>query len=138
MAERFACNVSAYALMSNHFHLFLQTLEPNLSRVMQWLMSAYSAWFNRRYDRAGHLFQGRFKAVVVDPANWAVSLTRYIHLNPARVGRLGLDKAARERARQGVNTKPPIGTGAPDLATLRAYRWSSYPAYAGYARARNG
>ena len=135
LSERFACNVSAFVLMQNHFHLFLQTLEPNLSRAVQWLLTSYSTWFNLRHNRAGHLFAGRFKAVVVDPANWAVSLTRYIHLNPVRVGRLGLDKASRQRSRQGLSEKPSTEVLRKRIATLRAYRWSSYPAYVGLAKA---
>jgi len=53
--------------MNNHFHLLLETPEANLSRSMQWLGVSYSVWFNRRHDRAGHLFQGRFKAIILEP-----------------------------------------------------------------------
>ena len=106
LSRRFACNIVAYVLMENHFHLFLQTREANLSRAIQWVTTAYAAWFNLRYNRCGHLFQGRFKGVVVDPEEWAVSLSRYIHLNPVRIGRLGLNKTARAAARQGLSTRP--------------------------------
>jgi putative transposase len=135
MAARFACNLSAYVLMENHFHLFLQTLEPNLSRAVQWLTISYGAWFNRRHERAGHLFQGRFKAVVVDPSDWAVRLTRYIHLNPVRIKRLGLDKSARQAARRGLSQPPEPEAVRQRIRTLREFRWSSYRAYAGYAKA---
>ena len=57
--------------MDNHFHLLLETPEANLSRTMQWLGVSYSVWFNRRHRRVGHLFQGRFGAVVVEEdAGW--------------------------------------------------------------------
>src|SRR5262250_1418442 len=64
--ERFALRVHAYVLMHNHFHLMVETPQANLSRAMHWLNLSYSVWFNRRHNRAGHLFQGRFKSVVVE------------------------------------------------------------------------
>jgi hypothetical protein len=68
--------------MENHYHLLLETPEANLSRVMQWVNVNYSLWFNRLHSRAGHLFQGHFKAVVLeDDAGWQ-ELGRYVHLNP--------------------------------------------------------
>lgn len=79
--ERFGSRVHAYVLLDNHFHLLLETPEPNLSRTMQWLGVSYSIWFNQRHGRAGHLFQGRFKAVVVeDDAGWQ-ELARYEYGN---------------------------------------------------------
>jgi putative transposase len=60
-ATRFGWSVSAYVLMTNHFHLIIQTPEPNLSRGMQWLNGTYADWFNRRHKRAELLFQGRFR-----------------------------------------------------------------------------
>ena len=131
-SERYACNISAYVLMPNHFHLFVQTMEGNLSRAVQWLTTSYAAWFNTLYSRNGHLFQGRFKAVVVDPDEWAVNLTRYIHLNPVRVRPLGLDKTARATARQGLAPAPTEEVARQRVTLLRDFRWSSYPAYAGY------
>src|SRR5713226_9346510 len=62
LPERYGVRVHAYALMDNHFHLLLETPEANLSRAMQWFNVSYCVWFNRRHQRAGHLFQGRFKA----------------------------------------------------------------------------
>ena len=64
--ERFGTRVHAYVLMDNHFHVLLETPEANLSGAMQWLSVSYSVWFNRRHDRAGHLLQGRFQAVIVE------------------------------------------------------------------------
>src|SRR6185295_2805888 len=65
---QFRWRLHAYVLMKNHFHLMLETLEPNLSAGMQWLGVSYSVWFNRRHQRTGHLFQGRFKSIIVEPA----------------------------------------------------------------------
>src|SRR5687768_10537462 len=80
MRERFGVNLYAYVLMANHYHLLLQTTDPNLSQALQWLNVSYSVWFNRRHRRVGPLFQGRFKAMVVQPETWALPLSRYIHL----------------------------------------------------------
>ena len=60
----------AYVLMDNHFHLLMETREPNLSRAMQWLNVSYAIWFNRRHGRAGPLFQGVYKAILVDQLGW--------------------------------------------------------------------
>ena len=84
--------VHGYVLMDNHYHLMVETREANLSRAMQWLQSSYSMGFNRRHRRVGPLFQGRFKAIVVDRAGWGLELSRYVHLNPVRTARMGLDK----------------------------------------------
>ena len=134
LAERFGLRVHAYVLMDNHFHLLVETPEANLSRAMQWLNVSYSLWFNRRHDRAGHLFQGRFKAVVVeDDAGWQ-EVARYAHLNPVRIAGLALDKRRRRAAsRLGLAQGPSIEEVAERLRRLREYPWSSYRAYAGYA-----
>ena len=130
--ERYACHIAVYALMPNHFHLFVQTMEGNLSRAVQWLTTAYAAWFNTRNQRSGHLFQGRFKAVLVDPQEWALKLSRYIHLNPVRIKRLGLDKKARTAARLGLQAATTPEEVRQRVTVLREFRWSSYRAYAGY------
>jgi REP element-mobilizing transposase RayT len=70
--ERFRVRLRAYVLMENHYHLLLETPEANLSKAMQWLNTSYTVWFNRRHQRAGHLFQGRFKAVIVEAQTWAL------------------------------------------------------------------
>jgi hypothetical protein len=70
--------------MTNHYHLVLQTPEPNLSKGMQWLNSAYANWFNREHGRCGHLFQGRFKAFLVDQETYFADVLRYVVLNPVR------------------------------------------------------
>lgn len=76
----------AWALMDNHFHLFLRTPNADLSAGMHDLNSGYATWFNRRHQRVGSLFQGRFKAILVEDESYAWTLSRYIHLNPVRAG----------------------------------------------------
>ena len=76
----------AYCLMSNHYHLLLETSDGNLSAGMKLLNSSYAQYFNHSHDRAGHLFQGRFKAIVVEKESYLLELCRYIVLNPVRSG----------------------------------------------------
>src|SRR6266498_1999484 len=90
MVSRFQVQLHCFVLMENHYHLLLELRESNLSRALQWLNVSYSVWFNRRHRRSGHLFQGRFKSVVVNREQWGLELSRYVHLNPVRVGRMGL------------------------------------------------
>ena len=68
MVELFQVHVHAYVLMPNHYHLLLELPEGNLSGGLQWLNVSYSQGFNRRHRRSGHLFQGRFKSILIDPA----------------------------------------------------------------------
>jgi len=86
LSERFEVELWAYVLMPNHYHLVLRTLRPNLSRAMQWLGVAYTNWFNARHERAGHLFQGRFKGFVVENEHYLQRLLLYVHRNPLRSG----------------------------------------------------
>jgi len=72
--------------MSNHVHLAIQVGEVSLSRILQNLSFRYTRWVNGRQSRTGHLFQGRYKAVLVDADIYLQVLTRYIHLNPVRAG----------------------------------------------------
>ena len=81
VAVRCGWQVFAWTLLDNHFHLFLRTPEANLSAGMHDLNSGYASTFNRRYRRSGSLFQGRFKAVLVENDSHALELTRYVHLN---------------------------------------------------------
>jgi putative transposase len=133
--ERFQVVVHAYVLMDNHYHLLLELRQANLSRTIQWLNVAYSIWFNRRHGRTGHLFQGRFKSVVVEERAWGLGLSRYLHLNPVRIGKLGLNKSQQQRIRAGAAGKPAEALVRERLAKLRGYRWSSYRSYIGVARA---
>jgi REP element-mobilizing transposase RayT len=132
--EVFGWLLHTYVLMDNHFHLLVETPEANLGRGMQWLNVSYSVWFNRRHQRSGHLFQGRYKAIIVDPMGWGLELSRYVHLNPVRLGRLGLDKRAQRRDRVGVGGQPDLAMVKARTAELRRYPWSSYRAYLGLTK----
>ena len=132
--DRFRVRLHVFVLMDNHYHLIVELTEPNLSRTGQWLNVSYSVWFNRRHGRCGHLFQGRFKSVVVDPLQWGLELSRYVHLNPVRVGRLGLGKVDRQKMRVGASGAPDGREVKERLARLRRYRWSSYRAYVGLGK----
>jgi putative transposase len=76
----------AYCLMDNHFHLIIETPEGNLSRGMRQLNGMYAQTYNRRHKRVGHIFQGRFKAILVEKESYLLELCRYVVLNPARAG----------------------------------------------------
>lgn len=82
--ERFETSLLVYCLMSNHYHLVLQTHAPNLSLLMRHLNGVYTQDFNRRHGLVGHLFQGRFKAILVDADSYLLALCRYVELNPVR------------------------------------------------------
>lgn len=84
---RYGWELMAYVLMSNHLHLFMRTPQPNLSAGMQYLLSGYANWFSRRHRRPGHLFQGRFKAKLVEDESYFWEVSRYVHLNPVRTAR---------------------------------------------------
>jgi putative transposase len=95
----------AYCLMTNHFHLLVQTPDADLAVGMHRLNSAYANYFNRRYDRVGHLFQGRYSAEVIERESHLLETCRYVVLNPVRAG------ICRQAGR---------------------WQWSSYRATAGY------
>jgi len=84
--ERFEYRVHGFCLMSNHLHLAAQVADVPLARGMQNLAFRYTRWVNRREKRIGHLFQGRYKAILVDRDSYLLELVRYIHLNPVRAG----------------------------------------------------
>ncbi len=75
----------SYVLMSNHFHLLLETPKANLSEFMRKFNITYTGYYNRRHDRVGHLYQGRYKSVLVDKNEYLSVLSRYIHLNPVKI-----------------------------------------------------
>lgn len=85
-STRYGAIIHAFCLMSNHYHLFLETPGGNLSQIMRHINGAYTTYFNVKRKRAGHLFQGRYKAILVEADAYATELTRYIHLNPVRAG----------------------------------------------------
>jgi REP element-mobilizing transposase RayT len=82
--ERYRLRLHAYVLMNNHYHLLVETQEANLSLALRHLNGVYTGFFNRTHERVGHLFQGRYKAIIVDKASYLLELSRYIHLNPVR------------------------------------------------------
>jgi putative transposase len=84
--ERFGHRIHAFCLMTNHIHLALQVGNVPLSRILQNLSFRYTRWCNWRRNKSGHLFQGRYKAVLVDADAYLVQLAGYIHLNPVRSG----------------------------------------------------
>lgn len=84
--QRHALVIHAYVLMSNHYHLLLETPDGNLSQAMHLINGSYTGYFNRRHRRVGHLFQGRYKSLLVEKESYLLELSRYIHLNPVRAG----------------------------------------------------
>jgi len=110
-----AVDLYAFVLMDNHLHLLCRTPRANLSRFMQRLLSSYALYSRYKHRRPGHLFQGRFKAKLVEDEVYLLAVTRYIHLNPVKI-------AACRRV-----------SAAQRLKRLEGYPWSSY---GGYAAAR--
>jgi REP element-mobilizing transposase RayT len=86
MVNLFGVSIHSYCLMTNHYHLLLETPEGNLSRAVQWLNVGYATYYNRRHQCVGHVCQGRFKAILVDADTYLEALSRYVHLNPVRAG----------------------------------------------------
>lgn len=90
--ERTGWVVHAWCVMSNHYHLAVETPEPNLVAGMQWLQGTFATRFNRYRRETGHLFQGRYKSLIVDPSEALGPLCHYIHLNPVRAGLMGVEE----------------------------------------------
>jgi putative transposase len=111
VVARFRWRCYAYCLMDNHIHLLIETPQPNLSRGMRQLNGVYTQRFNRLHRKVGHLFQGRFKAILVEKEGYLLELARYIVLNPVR---------------------------AKMVKTPERYPWSSYRAMVGLAPAPPG
>jgi len=84
--ELWQVRVSAYCLMTNHYHILLQTLEPNLPRVMRHIDGVYTQKYNRKYGKDGTLFRGRYKAVLIEKEGFLIDVVRYIHQNPLKAG----------------------------------------------------
>jgi len=114
--ERFKVEVHCYVLMSNHFHFLLRTSEANLSRFMHRFNVAYTVYYNLRHHRAGHLYQGRLKAIVVEADEYLKEVSRYLHLNPVRLKKYK-ELTIEEKAR-----------------ILKEYRWSSLRGYMGMGK----
>ena len=86
LSERFNIEVYAYVLMGNHYHLLLKTVDANLSWSMQWFGTSFARKFNLNNHTSGHLFQGRFKSIIVENDAYLLRLSCYIHRNPVRAG----------------------------------------------------
>lgn len=86
VVHRFNVLCHAFCQMTNHYHLAITTLEPNLSRAMQYLNGRYAQWWNRKHDRVGHVFQARFHSQVIQDDAYLVNACKYIALNPVRAG----------------------------------------------------
>jgi putative transposase len=106
--EKTGWHLHAYVLLGNHYHLLIETREPNLVAGMKWLQGTYTRRYNARHLVSGHLFQGRYRALIVDNQenSYLGAVSTYIHLNPARAGLV-----------------------TPGKQLLRGYRWSSFPEY---------
>lgn len=96
-AERFGWRVHAFVIMRNHFHLALETPEPNLSAGMRWLQATWAARFNRFRGETGRPFQGRYKALHVEPGHALAQVAHYIHLNPVRAKVVTAERVAEHR-----------------------------------------
>jgi REP element-mobilizing transposase RayT len=105
VCKRAGFRIHAYVLMSNHYHLLLETPQANLTAGMGWFQNAYTRRINTRHRLWGHLFGGRYKAIVVEPGNAYWAILDYIHLNPVRAGVLA--------GKEG----------------MESYAWSSLPLY---------
>ena len=108
LKARYSVSLYSYCLMPNHYHLFMRTDRPNLHDFMQELDGRYSQYYNRRCARVGPLFQGRYKAIVVQADEYGTKVARYIHMNPVKAG---------------LVDRP------------EGYRWSSYGVYTGKEKA---
>jgi putative transposase len=113
-SEVFSIEILSYCLMGNHFHLYIRTVQPNLSRFMQSLLTSFTIVKNRYDKSSGHLFQGRFKSVLVESELYGSQLSRYIHLNPVRTA--GVKSLSLEERRR----------------CPREFKWSSYPEICGF------
>jgi putative transposase len=129
--ERSGLEVHAFVLMDNHYHLLVRTTQANLSHAIRWLNVTYAVKFNWAHRTHGTVFEGRFKAVLIQEQGKAVEVARYLHLNPVRIGGLGLSKQDQRRARVAGCENPGEELVKRRLEVLRKHRWSSWPVYVG-------
>ena len=114
-AQTYQVRIYLFCLMSNHFHLMVETPRGNLGRFMQGVLTGYGVYYNRRHRSHGHVTQGRYGARLVEGNEYLLKLSRYVHLNPVKIARM------------------KSGTLSERLETLRKHSWSSFQAYAGLA-----
>ncbi len=107
----YSIKIYSYVLMSNHYHLLIETPRGNLSDYMRHFNMRYTSHYNRRHKKVGHIYQGRFKGILVDKDIYLTMLSRYIHLNPVRIKSIK-HMPYREK-----------------LKYLQKYKWSSFPGY---------
>jgi putative transposase len=130
--RRFNVICHAFCLMTNHFHLLLETPDANLSKVMRQFNSVYTQAFNRRHGRVGHVLQGRYKSIVVDREAYLLELCRYIVLNPVRAGMVnkpGTYQWSSYRATAGLEKKPDflaVDWILEQFGSDRAQAWKEY------------
>lgn len=84
--RKFGILIHSYCLLRNHYHLFIRTPQPSLCKAMHFINASYTKYYNSKYKRKGHLFAGRFRAILIDSDNYALTVSTYIHLNPVRAG----------------------------------------------------
>lgn len=84
--DKYDLLLHGYVLMTNHYHLIIETPKANLNKIMHYINGSYTTYFNRNQGRNGHLFQGRYRAILVDVDRYLLELSRYLHLNPVRAG----------------------------------------------------
>ena len=121
VVERYALRCHAYCEMTNHYHLAVTTMDANLSRAVQQLNGAYARWWNWRHERAGHLFEARYKAQIVQDERYLLNVCRYIVLNPVRAGVVHAPELwpwSSYRATEGLTAPPPFLHRERVLATL--------------------
>lgn len=109
--ETYDVRLHSFVLMTNHFHLLVETSLGNLGEFMRHFNITYTSYFNRRHKRAGHLYQGRYKSLLIEKDTYLSAVSRYIHLNPVKVG---------------IIRKKPVKE---QLKYLWQYKWSSLPGF---------
>ncbi len=139
-AARFGWRLHAFVVMSNHFHLALETPEPNLSEGMRWLQATWAARFNRFRGEMGRPFQGRYRGLHVEPGHALAQVAHYIHLNPVRAGVVPIERLLEHRWSSltwfGGSDRPPCLVAETVLAECgglpdSAEGWRLYQTYLG-------
>jgi REP element-mobilizing transposase RayT len=141
VCQRFNWICHAYCLMDNHFHIVVETIDGNLSAGMRQLNGVYTQWHNRAHGRVGHVFQGRFKAVLVQRESYLLELARYVVLNPVRAGLCALPELwpwSSYRATVGIAAPPEWLQTAWLLSQFGRQLETASDAYIGHVRAGMG